>query len=65
MLKKKHYVSIGEVLANHFTGDHKKDEQVLRIAKDLADYFYQENPLFQRDKFMSDVMSKLDNSQLS
>jgi hypothetical protein len=53
-LSKKHYVVLAEILALR-ASDASEDALVMRrcIARDLADYFERDNPLFQRDRFLT------------
>jgi len=48
---RKHYQAIADILAQHAEGD--STEAVSEIAGDIADLFAQDNPRFDREKFLS------------
>ena len=53
MMTRKDYVKTAEILSD--VADVVDDVVLYAIAKDFADYFSQDNPRFNRDKFYSAV----------
>jgi hypothetical protein len=59
-MTKKHFIAIARMLANRYgfnystiDFDNGYNAAVENIAKDLADYFEDENPRFDRDTFLA------------
>lgn len=53
MMTRKDYVATAEILSDW--ADVMEYETLYALAKDFADYFSQDNPNFQRDRFYSAV----------
>jgi hypothetical protein len=53
MMTRKDYVQTAEILSDW--ADAMEYETLYALAKDFADYFSQDNPRFNRDKFYSAV----------
>jgi vacuolar-type H+-ATPase catalytic subunit A/Vma1 len=52
-MSKQHYVAIAEVLNNvGADADDEVQDAIDNIAEDLADYFLQDNPRFDRERFL-------------
>ena len=53
-MTRKHYVAIAEIIANnefsHTTGGHNA---IIAMANSMADYFKQDNPKFQPERFLT------------
>ncbi len=59
MLTRQHYKAIAEIIKSKHPGyaqhDYYKGERnaLVRVGRSLADYFEQDNPRFDRDKFLA------------
>lgn len=54
MLSRQHYKAIAEIIKGNDTGERVSTRLVcLDIAEELANYFAQDNPRFDRQKFLA------------
>lgn len=54
-MTKKHFISIAKIISERLNNVQNLDTQLeaMNLASKLADYFAQENPHFDREKFLS------------
>lgn len=52
MLTKKDYVAIAKIVNKSYAGDSSTEFELPALEKRLADYFEQDNPKFNRQRFL-------------